>query len=153
MSSTVPVNPKPFLNQLTGKQVLVKLKWGMEYKGFLVSTDAYMNLQLASTEEFIDGKFAGNLGEVFIRYASRYPLGAVFEPRAMVPRPALQTDLDSPWTRGNPNSIRSCKAVEDLRRSDRDGPLLFESDTAVTDLRHIRKPIYESPLARPTTQV
>jgi small nuclear ribonucleoprotein F len=106
MSATVPVNPKPFLNQLTGKQVLVKLKWGMEYKGFLVSTDAYMNLQLASTEEFIDGKFAGNLGEVFIRYGSRYPLGAVFEPRAMVPSPALQTDLDSPWTCGNPNSIR-----------------------------------------------
>ena len=69
MSATVPVNPKPFLNQLTGKQVLVKLKWGMEYKGFLVSTDAYMNLQLASTEEFIDGKFAGNLGEVLIRFA------------------------------------------------------------------------------------
>jgi small nuclear ribonucleoprotein F len=67
MSATVPVNPKPFLNQLTGKQVLVKLKWGMEYKGFLVSTDAYMNLQLASTEEYIDGKFAGNLGEVLIR--------------------------------------------------------------------------------------
>lgn len=30
---TVPVNPKPFLNDLTGKQVIVKLKWGMEYKG------------------------------------------------------------------------------------------------------------------------
>lgn len=30
---TVPVNPKPFLNDLTGKQVVVKLKWGMEYKG------------------------------------------------------------------------------------------------------------------------
>jgi small nuclear ribonucleoprotein F len=39
----------------------------MEYKGFLVSTDAYMNLQLASTEEYVDGKFAGNLGEVLIR--------------------------------------------------------------------------------------
>ena len=117
MSATVPVNPKPFLNQLTGKQVLVKLKWGMEYKGFLVSTDAYMNPQLASTEEFIDGKFAGNLGEVFIRYASRYPLGAVFEPRAMVPRPALQTDLDSPWTRGNPNSFGS----NSIRRSSRPG--------------------------------
>lgn len=26
----VPVNPKPFLNDLTGKQVIVKLKWGME---------------------------------------------------------------------------------------------------------------------------
>lgn len=29
----VPVNPKPFLNELTGKPVIVKLKWGMEYKG------------------------------------------------------------------------------------------------------------------------
>lgn len=41
-----PVNPKPFLNNLTGKPVLVKLKWGMEYKGYLVSVDAYMNLQV-----------------------------------------------------------------------------------------------------------
>ena len=65
--SSVPVNPKPFLNDLTGKPVIAKLKWGMEYKGFLVSTDAYMNLHLASTEEYVDGKFAGNLGEVLIR--------------------------------------------------------------------------------------
>ena len=125
---TVPVNPKPFLNDLTGKQVIVKLKWGMEYKGapivrarrraarsppgatqiataaargagrrgppppppaaapaadalaplhtgassprpagYLVSVDSYMNLQLASTEEYIDGQFTGNLGEVLIR--------------------------------------------------------------------------------------
>ena len=35
--------------------------------GYLVSVDAYMNLQLASTEEFIDGQFTGNLGEVLIR--------------------------------------------------------------------------------------
>ncbi len=41
----MPVNPKPFLAELTGKQVIAKLKWGMEYKGYLVSTDAYMNLQ------------------------------------------------------------------------------------------------------------
>ena len=33
---TVPVNPKPFLNDLTGKPVIVKLKWGMEYKGALL---------------------------------------------------------------------------------------------------------------------
>jgi small nuclear ribonucleoprotein F len=65
----------------------------MEYKGFLVSTDNYMNLQvkqnpshdqrdpttlmltysffplsqLANTEEFQDGKSNGMLGEVFIR--------------------------------------------------------------------------------------
>merc|ERR1711970_606157 len=63
----IPVNPKPFLADLTGKSVICKLKWGMEYKGFLVAVDAYMNLQLASTEEYIDGNFTGNLGEVLIR--------------------------------------------------------------------------------------
>ncbi|CAL5322271.1 unnamed protein product [Camellia sinensis] len=64
---TVPVNPKPFLNNLTGKKVIVKLKWGMEYKGFLVSVDSYMNLQLANSEEYIEGQFTGNLGEILIR--------------------------------------------------------------------------------------
>eukprot|EP00962_Isochrysis_galbana_P021459 scaffold6334_cov137-Isochrysis_galbana.AAC.4 len=33
MCRQVPVNPKPFLNDLTGKPVVAKLKWGMEYKG------------------------------------------------------------------------------------------------------------------------
>ena len=32
MSSALPLNPKPFLSGLTGKPVMVKLKWGMEYK-------------------------------------------------------------------------------------------------------------------------
>ena len=63
----VPVNPKPFLADLTGKSVSVKLKWGMEYVGYLVSTDAYMNLQLANTKEFINGEETGELGEVLIR--------------------------------------------------------------------------------------
>jgi small nuclear ribonucleoprotein F len=43
---TMPMNPKPFLNSLTGKPVMVKLKWGHEYKGYLVSVDGYMNLQV-----------------------------------------------------------------------------------------------------------
>lgn len=42
-----PVNPKPFLQQQTGKPVAVRLKWGMEYRGFLVSTDNYMNFQVS----------------------------------------------------------------------------------------------------------
>ena len=103
----LPLNPKPFLSELTGKAVIVKLKWGMEYKGelrkhivenvpphhhhrrrrrrrhltaatggpppsgFLVSLDSYMNLQLASTEEYVDGQLTGNLGEVLIRYVKR----------------------------------------------------------------------------------
>jgi hypothetical protein len=48
---------------------MVKLKWGMEYKGKLVSVDSYMNLQLHDTEEFVDGASTGVLGEVLIRYA------------------------------------------------------------------------------------
>ncbi|KAH9805931.1 putative small nuclear ribonucleoprotein F [Citrus sinensis] len=83
--ATIPVNPKPFLNNLTGKTVIVKLKWGMEYKGFLASVDSYMNLQvqlkipflfisiclssvqLGNAEEYVDGQFSGNLGEILIR--------------------------------------------------------------------------------------
>lgn len=49
----VPVNPKPFLNDLTGKTVIVKLKWGMEYKGYLVSVDAYMNLQVGRVSNHV----------------------------------------------------------------------------------------------------
>ena len=52
---------------MTGKTVRVKLKWGMEYQGQLASTDAYMNLHLQRCEEFINGDFAGFLGEVLIR--------------------------------------------------------------------------------------
>ncbi|KAK2571475.1 Small nuclear ribonucleoprotein F [Acropora cervicornis] len=66
MATMMPLNPKPFLNGLTGKPVMVKLKWGMEYKGYLVSVDGYMNLQLANTEEYQDGSMTGNLGEVLI---------------------------------------------------------------------------------------
>ncbi|KAH9007089.1 hypothetical protein EDB86DRAFT_2869906 [Lactarius hatsudake] len=58
-----------FYKELTGKPVFVRLKWGLEYKGFLVSTDGYMNLQLANTEEFQNGESNGTLGEVFIREA------------------------------------------------------------------------------------
>ncbi|XP_077234342.1 small nuclear ribonucleoprotein family protein [Tasmannia lanceolata] len=39
----------------------------MEYKGYLVSVDSYMNLQLANTEEYIEGQHQGNLGEILIR--------------------------------------------------------------------------------------
>jgi hypothetical protein len=47
-TQVAPVNPRPFLQELTGKMVAVKLKWGLEYRGFLVATDAYMNLQVRS---------------------------------------------------------------------------------------------------------
>merc|ERR1712151_807095 len=61
------VNPRPFLADLTGKKVRVCLKWGPEYEGFLTSSDAYMNLQLSQTEEYVSNEFAGALGDVLIR--------------------------------------------------------------------------------------
>lgn len=61
------INPKPFLIELQGKFVIVKLKWGIEYKGKLLSFDKYMNIQLANTEEIIDGHSTGALGEILIR--------------------------------------------------------------------------------------
>ncbi|XP_022196172.1 small nuclear ribonucleoprotein F [Nilaparvata lugens] len=64
---TMPINPKPYLNMCTGKTVLVKLKWGHEYKGLFVATDPYMNLQVANAEEYIEGVMTGVLGEVLIR--------------------------------------------------------------------------------------
>lgn len=67
VTMAMPINPKPFLNSLTGKPVIIKLKWGHEYKGFLVSVDGYMNMQLANTEEYVDGSKTGSLGEVLIR--------------------------------------------------------------------------------------
>ena len=67
MSAFTPVNPKPFLSDHIGKPVVCKLKWGMEYKGVLMSVDSYMNMQLRETEEFIDGISKGVLGEVLVR--------------------------------------------------------------------------------------
>jgi small nuclear ribonucleoprotein F len=86
---TTFVNPTPFLAELTGSAVVVRLKWGMEYKGVLRSTDKHMNLQvrpfwqlfqargaanalplslqLLNAEEWIDGALAGRLGEILIR--------------------------------------------------------------------------------------
>ena len=61
------VNPKPFLASLVGHRVAVKLKWGQEYRGNLVSTDSYINVQLDGAEEMKGGVSAGLLGEVLIR--------------------------------------------------------------------------------------
>lgn len=47
--------------------MILKLKWGQEYRGRLVSTDSYMNFQLGETEEWIDEELAGELGDVMIR--------------------------------------------------------------------------------------
>jgi small nuclear ribonucleoprotein F len=81
---SVVVNPTPFLAGLTGQEVIVRLKWGQEYKGVLMAIDSYMNLQLGNTEEWVGGELAGNIGEVLIRcnnvmYIRESPSGATMD--------------------------------------------------------------------------
>ena len=45
----------------------MRLKWGIEYTGKLLSYDKYFNLQLANSEEYVEGNCRGSLGEILIR--------------------------------------------------------------------------------------
>ncbi|KAF7861811.1 hypothetical protein EAF04_007693 [Stromatinia cepivora] len=67
--SFVPINPRPFLQNLVNEEVIIRLKWGgqTEYKGKLVSIDSYMNIQLSGAEEWIDSEMTSTLGQVLIR--------------------------------------------------------------------------------------
>ncbi|KAI0130616.1 LSM domain-containing protein [Daldinia grandis] len=66
--SFVPINPRPMLQDLVNKDIVVRLKWGeTEYHGRLVSSDSYMNIQLTNAQEFIDQKFTSDLGQILIR--------------------------------------------------------------------------------------
>lgn len=64
----IPLNPRPMLQGLVNKDVIVRIKWGQEYSGRLVSVDSYMNIQLSGAEEKSpDGHDGGVLGQVLIR--------------------------------------------------------------------------------------
>ncbi|KAI0479466.1 like-Sm domain-containing protein [Xylariaceae sp. FL0804] len=66
--SFMPINPRPMLQELVNKDIVVRLKWGeTEYKGRLVSVDSYMNVQLTGAQEYVDQKFTSDLGQILIR--------------------------------------------------------------------------------------
>ncbi|KAI0198850.1 small nuclear ribonucleoprotein F [Astrocystis sublimbata] len=66
--SFMPVNPRPMLQDLVNKDIVVRLKWGeTEYQGRLVSIDGYFNIQLTNAQEYIDQKFTSDLGQILIR--------------------------------------------------------------------------------------
>ncbi|EME40613.1 hypothetical protein DOTSEDRAFT_27245 [Dothistroma septosporum NZE10] len=65
--SFIPLNPRPMLQSLVDKEVIIKIKWGQEYTGKLVSVDSYMNIQLSGCSEWKDGQDMGVLGQVLIR--------------------------------------------------------------------------------------
>ena len=61
------LNPNQYINQLIGKKIKVRLKWGIDYNGTLETVDSYMNLKLNNSEEWFDNTLIGNLGEIIIR--------------------------------------------------------------------------------------
>ena len=61
------INPSYFINSLVKNKILVKLKWNVNYKGILVSFDKYFNICLYDTEEWINNKKVGYIGETLIR--------------------------------------------------------------------------------------
>jgi len=61
------ITPPKFLKNLYGKKTLVKLKWGAQYVGVLVSSDVFMNLQLTQCYEYFGQEMQGHIGEVLIR--------------------------------------------------------------------------------------
>lgn len=49
------------------KNIIVKLKNGVEYKGRMVRCDTYMNIILDGASEFWESNCIANYGDVFIR--------------------------------------------------------------------------------------
>ncbi|KAI7872169.1 U6 snRNA-associated Sm-like protein LSm6 [Spinellus fusiger] len=60
-------SPTDFLNSVLGRQVIVKLNSGIDYKGVLACLDGYMNIALENTEEYVDGVLKNKYGDTFIR--------------------------------------------------------------------------------------
>ena len=53
---------------MINKPILVTLKFNKtQYKGNLVSTDNYFNVQLTDAEEIVDNVSQGKIGDIFIR--------------------------------------------------------------------------------------
>jgi small nuclear ribonucleoprotein len=60
---------KPFdlLTTAIGKNILVKLKNGMEIRGTLESYDPHLNLSMKSAEELSEGEVKKKLGSLLVR--------------------------------------------------------------------------------------
>ena len=67
MSQTIAKRPLTTLQKNTKKNVIVRLKNDIEYKGRMVNVDSYMNLIMADAEELKDGKLTEKFGRVILR--------------------------------------------------------------------------------------
>ena len=67
MSQTAAKRPLTTLQKSTKKNVIVRLKNDIEYKGKMVNVDSYMNLIMTDAEELKDGKTVEKFGRVILR--------------------------------------------------------------------------------------
>ncbi len=67
MSQTIAKRPLTTLQKNTKKNVIVRLKNDIEYKGKMVNVDSYMNLIMTDAEELKDGKTVEKFGRVILR--------------------------------------------------------------------------------------
>lgn len=61
------MKPLNVLNQAVGKNVMVELKGGREYRGVLDGYDPHMNVVLRNAEELRDGETTRRLSVVIVR--------------------------------------------------------------------------------------
>ncbi len=67
MSQPSAKRPLTTLQKSTKKNVIVRLKNEVEYKGKMENVDSYMNLIMTDAEELHDSKVIANYGRVILR--------------------------------------------------------------------------------------
>jgi len=67
VSQTIAKRPLTTLQKSTKKNVTVRLKNEVEYKGKMENVDSYMNLIMTDAEELRDSKVIANYGRVIVR--------------------------------------------------------------------------------------
>ncbi|MEE8255495.1 MAG: U6 snRNA-associated Sm-like protein LSm6 [Nitrosopumilaceae archaeon] len=67
MSQSSAKRPLTTLQKSTKKNVIVRLKNEVEYKGKMDNVDSYMNLIMTDAEELKDDKVIANYGRVIVR--------------------------------------------------------------------------------------
>ena len=61
------IKPLNKLQRSVNKNVMIRLKNDIEYRGKMTNVDAYMNVILNDAEEYADGTLSANYGKVVIR--------------------------------------------------------------------------------------
>jgi len=67
VTQTTTKRPLTILQKSTKKNIVVRLKNEVEYKGKMENVDSYMNLIMTDAEELSNGKPVGKFGRVIVR--------------------------------------------------------------------------------------